>query len=170
LLTKIDAVLLVPYWGLWLLFYRRCNGRAWLVYLFSLPVALVVLVAGWPWIWANPVAGLAKWVKFFEESHKVFIYVIDDQGTLLAQTDNRSRHYASNANRWIPGQVVYDRFAVQLKPGTPAGRHQVCVGPHNEADGQRLPALDAARTQVDDQVLLGYQELPRVNVNRANGP
>ena len=64
LLTKINAVLLVPYWGLWLLLYRR-NGRAWLVYLLSLPVALLVLVAGWPWIWANPVAGLANWVKFF---------------------------------------------------------------------------------------------------------
>ena len=65
LLTKINAVLLVPYWGLWLLLYHRRNGRAWLVYLLSLPVALVVLVAGWPWIWANPVAGLVNWVKFF---------------------------------------------------------------------------------------------------------
>ena len=37
LLTKIAAVLLVPYWGLWLLFYHRRSGRAWLVFLFSLP-------------------------------------------------------------------------------------------------------------------------------------
>ena len=66
LLTKINAVLLVPYWGLWLLLYRRHNARAWLVYLLSLPVALVILVAGWPWIWANPVTGLANWVKFFQ--------------------------------------------------------------------------------------------------------
>ena len=65
LLTKINAVLLVPYWGLWLLLYCRRNGRAWLVYLLSLPVALVVLVVGWPWIWADPVAGLVNWVKFF---------------------------------------------------------------------------------------------------------
>ena len=64
LLTKINAILLVPYWGLWLLLYRR-NGRAWLVFLFSLPVALLILIAGWPWIWANPVAGLANWVRFF---------------------------------------------------------------------------------------------------------
>ena len=65
LLTKINAVLLVPYWGLWLLLYHRRAGGAWLVYLLSLPVALVVLVAGWPWIWTDPVAGLANWVKFF---------------------------------------------------------------------------------------------------------
>ena len=65
LLTKINAVLLVPYWGLWLLFYHRRSGRAWLVFLLSLPVALLVLVAGWPWIWRDPAAGLVNWVKFF---------------------------------------------------------------------------------------------------------
>jgi hypothetical protein len=65
LLTKINAVLLVPYWGLWLLFYHRRDARAWLVYLLSLPVALLVLVAGWPWIWRDPAAGLVNWVKFF---------------------------------------------------------------------------------------------------------
>ena len=64
LLTKINAVLLLPYWTIWLLIYRR-NSRAWFVFLLSLPVALVVLIAGWPWIWGNPVAGLANWVKFF---------------------------------------------------------------------------------------------------------
>jgi 4-amino-4-deoxy-L-arabinose transferase-like glycosyltransferase len=64
LLTKINAVLLIPYWGAWLLLYRR-NGRAWLVFLLSLPLALIVLIAGWPWMWGNPVTGLANWVKFF---------------------------------------------------------------------------------------------------------
>ena len=64
LLTKINAVLLLPYWTIWLLIYRR-NSRAWFVFLLSLPVALAVLIAGWPWIWGNPVAGLANWVKFF---------------------------------------------------------------------------------------------------------
>ena len=65
LLTKINAVLLVPYWGLWLLFYHRRQARAWLVFLLSLPVAVLVLVAGWPWIWRDPAAGLVNWVKFF---------------------------------------------------------------------------------------------------------
>ena len=95
-----------------------------------------------------------------EESYKVFIHVINDQGKPLAQTDSRPQRYASNTNRWIPGQVIYDRFEVPLKPGTPPGRYQVRVGLYNETDGQRLPVLDAAGKQIDDQVLLGYQELP----------
>ena len=94
------------------------------------------------------------------ESYKVFIHVIDDQGKLLAQADSRPQGYASNTNRWIPGQVVADRFEVPLPPDVPPGRYQVRVGLYNEADGQRLPVLDAAGEPVDNQVLLGYLELP----------
>ena len=51
-----------------------------------------------------------------EESYKVFIHVIDDQGKLLAQVDSRPQGYASNTNRWIPGQMVADRFEVRVAP------------------------------------------------------
>jgi 4-amino-4-deoxy-L-arabinose transferase-like glycosyltransferase len=64
MLTKINAVLLLPFWLIWLLLYRR-TWRGLLVYLGSLPVALVVLIAGWPWIWKDPVSGLRNWVEFF---------------------------------------------------------------------------------------------------------
>jgi hypothetical protein len=94
-----------------------------------------------------------------DESYKVFIHVIDDQGNLLAQTDSRPQSYASNTNRWIPGQVIYDLFEVPLPSDSPPGRYQVRVGLYNEADGQRLPVLDATGKAVDDQVLLGYQDL-----------
>ena len=93
-----------------------------------------------------------------EESYKVFIHVIDDQGKLLAQTDSRPQKYASNTNRWIPGQMTYDRFEVTLPPDTPPGRYQVRVGLYNEVDGQRLPVLDATGKAIDDQVLLGNFE------------
>ena len=93
------------------------------------------------------------------ESYKVFIDVIDDKGKPLAQIDSRPQGYAGNTNRWIPGQVVSDRFEVPLPPDASPGRYQVRVGLYNEADGQPLPVSDAAGKQVDDQVLLGYQDL-----------
>ena len=93
------------------------------------------------------------------ESYKVLIDVIDDQGKPLVQMDSRPQGYASNTNRWIPGQVVSDRFEAPLPPDASPGRYRVRVGLFNEADGQRLPVLDAAGKQVDDRVLLGYQEL-----------
>lgn len=64
LLTKINAVLLIPYWALWLLVFRR-ERRAWLAFTLGLPVGLFVLIAGWPWIWKDPLGGLINWVKFF---------------------------------------------------------------------------------------------------------
>jgi hypothetical protein len=73
-----------------------------------------------------------------EESYKVFIHVVDDQGKLLAQADSRPQGYAGNTNRWIPGQAVADRFEMSLPPDAPRGRYQVRVGLYNEADDQRL--------------------------------
>jgi hypothetical protein len=94
------------------------------------------------------------------ESYKVFIHVIDDQGKLLTQVDSRPQNYASNTNRWIPGQVINDHFEMLLPPDTPPRRYQVRVGLYNEADGGRLPVLDASGHASDDQVLLGYVDLP----------
>ena len=94
------------------------------------------------------------------ESYKVFIHVIDDQGRLLAQVDSRPLNYADNTNRWLPGQVTYDQFEVPLPAETPSGRYQVRVGLYNEADGQRLPVLDASGQAVDNQILLGEMTVP----------
>lgn len=65
LLTKINAVLLIPYWALWLLLFQR-DRRSFLAFVLSLSVGLVVLIAGWPWIWKDPVGGLINWAKFFQ--------------------------------------------------------------------------------------------------------
>ena len=94
-----------------------------------------------------------------DKSYKVFIHVINDQGDLLAQTDSRPQSYASNTNRWIPGQVIYDRFEVSLPADTLPGRYRARVGLYNEADGQRLPILDTAGKVIDNQVMLGYFEV-----------
>lgn len=64
LLTKINGVLLIPFWAAWLLLYHR-SWRALACFLMGLPVALVVLIAGWPWIWKDPVPGLINWIQFF---------------------------------------------------------------------------------------------------------
>lgn len=65
LLTKITGVLLLPFWGLWLLIFRR-GWRHLLLFAGGMPVALAVLVAGWPWIWQDPLRGLVNWVNFFQ--------------------------------------------------------------------------------------------------------
>jgi len=65
LLTKINAVLLVPCWGLWLLLYHR-SWRHLAAFVLTLPVGLSVLIAGWPWVWQDPVGRLINWARFFQ--------------------------------------------------------------------------------------------------------
>jgi len=64
LLTKINAVLLMPFWALWLLWHRRLWRNA-VMWLLSLPVAVITLVIGWPWLWKHTLRGLFAWEEFF---------------------------------------------------------------------------------------------------------
>ncbi len=57
LLTKVNAVLLAPVWGLWALLFRR-SGRAWAALLLAPLFAAAVAYAGWPWLWKTPIATL----------------------------------------------------------------------------------------------------------------
>lgn len=95
------------------------------------------------------------------QSYKVFVHVIDDSGTLWTQDDSRPVAYASNTNRWLPGQVILDQHTLPLPATMPAGRYQVRVGLYAEQDGQRLPVVNEQGAAVDDQVLLGYITVQR---------
>jgi hypothetical protein len=90
------------------------------------------------------------------DSYKVFVHVIDDSGKLWSQNDSRPMQYASNTNRWQPGQVTLDRHELPLAANMPAGRYQVRVGLYEEENGQRLPVVDEDGVGKDDQVLLDY--------------
>lgn len=88
------------------------------------------------------------------ESYKIFVHVIDDTGKLWAQDDSRPLRFASNTNRWLPGQVLLDSHYLTLPANLPAGEYQVRVGLYAESNGQRLPVLNEQGAAADDQVLL----------------
>jgi hypothetical protein len=94
-------------------------------------------------------------------SYKVFVHVIDDTGKLWTQDDSRPVQYASNTNRWLPGQVILDEHWLTLPAELPPGRYQVRVGVYGEEDGQRLPVVNEQGEVIDDQVLLDYVEVNR---------
>lgn len=94
-------------------------------------------------------------------SYKVFVHVIDDTGKLWTQDDSRPVHYASNTNRWLPGQVILDQHMLALPADMPSGRYQVRVGLYREEDGGRLHVLNERGAVIDDQALLNYAELNR---------
>jgi hypothetical protein len=60
----------MPFWALWLLENRRLWRNA-IMWFLSLPVALIVLVAGWPWLWKNTLGGLFAWEEFFRIHYSI---------------------------------------------------------------------------------------------------
>ncbi len=56
-------------------------------------------------------------------------------------------------------RVIHAHFEVP-PPDAPPGRCPVRAELYNEANRQRLPVLDTAEKTIDDQVPLGYQDLP----------
>ena len=52
---------------------------------------------------------------------------------------------------WVQAQIVADAYAFDV----PAGEYQVWLGLYNAANGQRLPATNAAGQRIaDDKVLV----------------
>lgn len=88
------------------------------------------------------------------ESYKVFVHVIDDTGHLWTQDDSRPLRFASNTNRWLPGQVILDEHSLLLPRELPPGEYQVRVGLYNEQTGQRLSVIQELDGAAQDQVLL----------------
>ncbi len=72
------------------------------------------------------------------EPLKVFIHLVDTQGTLVAQTDMEPQAGFLPATVWQPGQAVVDRYGVLLPATLPPGTYTLRVGMYR-VSGERLP-------------------------------
>jgi len=70
LLTKINGVLLAPFWLIWLVIYARSWRTILTVALAPLSTALV-LYAGFPWLWKAPIAGIQGWIGEFSNRYAI---------------------------------------------------------------------------------------------------
>ena len=70
--------------------------------------------------------------------YKVFIHLINEAGTLVAQTDNEPVGGFVPTTQWQPGERVVDRYGILLPRDIPEGAYTLLVGMYDLA-GQRLP-------------------------------
>lgn len=92
------------------------------------------------------------------ENYKVFIHIVDENGTIVAQTDRLPVNGLAPTWRWQPGDLVRDVHQIPLPSDLTPGRYQVRVGLYTEANG-RLP-LSNVSSPVDFITLLDWQHLP----------
>jgi len=91
-----------------------------------------------------------------ERRYTVFTHLLDAQDRIVAQMDGEPQGGGLPTNRWPPGQLVVDNYALLVDPDTAPGPHRLEVGMYLLATGDRLPVRDPDTGQpLGDRVLLG---------------
>ncbi len=75
-----------------------------------------------------------------ETSYKVFLHLVSEEGTVVAQHDSPPALGASPTTSWIRDQVVADQHTLALPPALAPGRYRLLTGLYDEATGRRLPS------------------------------
>jgi hypothetical protein len=90
------------------------------------------------------------------DSYTVFVHLIGPGGGLVAQEDREPRvgEISLPTNGWTPGVIVADSHSVAVPSNAVSGGYQLRTGMYLPSSGQRLPVLDAGRTQAQDGSIL----------------
>jgi serine/threonine-protein kinase len=90
------------------------------------------------------------------DSYTVFVHLIGPGGGLVAQEDREPRvgGVSLPTNSWTPGVIVADSHSVAIPSNAFGGGYQLRTGMYLPSSGQRLPVLDAGRTQAQDGSIL----------------
>jgi hypothetical protein len=89
-----------------------------------------------------------------EISYTVFTHLLDANGQLWAQKDNRPVRGSYPTTKWRVGETIVDKYDIVISPNTPAGQYELEVGLYDATTGQRLPLLDKTGQRQDERVLL----------------
>ncbi len=91
-----------------------------------------------------------------ERSYKVFVHVYDQEGDIVGQRDHIPGLGIRPTTSWEPGEVIADRYNVEVSAGLAPGTYSVAVGMYDADSGERVPAFgpDGERL-VQDRLLLG---------------
>jgi len=76
-----------------------------------------------------------------DQSYKVTLQLLDEEGKLAAQIDTEPRDGLAPTTCWQPGEELVDRYGVLLPPDRQPGRYRLIVAVYHGASGERLPAL-----------------------------
>jgi len=85
--------------------------------------------------------------------YKVFVHVIDADGTIWGQSDSVPAGWERPTLGWAEGEIIVDEHSVPLKAGAPDGVYTVVVGMYDSETLQRLPLLNENGERLPDDKL-----------------
>ncbi|MFZ1755207.1 MAG: hypothetical protein WAU10_15760 [Caldilineaceae bacterium] len=92
-----------------------------------------------------------------KQDYRVFVHLLDSNGTKLAQRDGQPVLWLRPTSGWQPGERIVDRYGLLLPDDLPAGEYRVAVGLYDPETGERQPssagpgdfAIDLGPVRVD---------------------
>ncbi len=90
--------------------------------------------------------------------YSMSLQLLDESGTLIAQTDGAVQHYGSQTvqtSQMEPGKIYIDYRSIALPAGTPGGQYRLALVVYDWQTGQRLALPDGS-----DQLLLDAVTVP----------
>lgn len=86
-------------------------------------------------------------------SYTVFVHVLDAQGKLAAQRDQRPGDGQFPTTGWAAGEIITDAYTLTLPEDLPVGEYQIIVGMYDLSTGARLAVQDQGQP-AGDHILL----------------
>jgi 4-amino-4-deoxy-L-arabinose transferase-like glycosyltransferase len=84
-----------------------------------------------------------------------FVHLLDQGGRRWGQRDREPLDGSYRTSEWEPGEVIIDRFRLDVDPTAPPGPYSLVVGWYDLESGERLPVVDGRGGAAGDQILLG---------------
>jgi hypothetical protein len=96
------------------------------------------------------------------QNYKVFVHVVDDHETRVAQHDSEPQSGATPTTSWTPGQTIPDEHPLTIAPDAPPGTYKLVVGLYDGQTGRRLQLIHdgQAPTQSTAVTLSGIRVMP----------
>lgn len=93
----------------------------------------------------------ARWqaLRAVDHDYTVFVHAVDETGKTWAQDDSKPQGGALPTIKWIPGQVVFDTYTIQIDVEGPREGYHLEFGLYQAANGQRAVLESGA-----DQLIL----------------
>jgi uncharacterized membrane protein len=89
------------------------------------------------------------------QSYKVFTHLVGPDGEIWGQKDNLPGQGSLPTSGWVEGEYLIDNYQILVKPEAPGGEYVIEIGMYDESTGTRLPAFDAQRQAIGDEIMLG---------------
>jgi len=86
--------------------------------------------------------------------YKFFLVMMGPDGVVCALHDGMPLNWLWPTSRWRPGEIVNDRWGLQINVDAPPGTYSLYVGAYDPGTGERLPVITSDGNVMDDKFLL----------------